>query len=184
MPQNFSAAYAIVFCAGLYLSGPLGWIIPLCVLAVSDLLITLFFYTHGHFELGLFLKAELPNYLVYAGIIGLGRLLGGKRPWWMLVGGGIAGALLFYVVTNTCAWMDLPYAKTLAGWIQALTTGLPGFPPTWMFFRNTFLSGGIFTGLFVGAMKLTEASESKAEKEQEQEEPVEEPDAEPAKAES
>ena len=28
MPQNFSAVYAIMFCAGLYFPGRRGWIIP------------------------------------------------------------------------------------------------------------------------------------------------------------
>ena len=46
------------------------------------------------------------------------------------------------------------YEKTLAGWLRALTTGMPGYPPTWEFFRGTLLSGGLFSGLFVGAMKL------------------------------
>jgi len=32
---------------------------------------------------------------------------------------------------------------------SSLTTGLPGLPPTWEFFRNTLLSGGLFTALFV-----------------------------------
>lgn len=50
MPPNFSAAYAILFCAGFYLPGRLGWIIPLCVLAGSDLLLNLFFYTQGAFS--------------------------------------------------------------------------------------------------------------------------------------
>jgi hypothetical protein len=98
----------------------------------------------------------------------------------------LIGALLFYIVTNTAAWVSLPYAKTLAGWIQAITTGLPGYPPTWEFFRNTLMSGGIFTGLFAGAMKLTEpstSSESAREKEEE-EEATPDPEEEPAKAKS
>jgi hypothetical protein len=187
MPPNFSAAYAIVFCAGLYLPGRLGWIIPLCVLGGSDLLITLIFYSDGGFSPGRFILAQAPNYLAYAGLIGLGRLFGAKRPWWMLFGGGLIGALLFYIVTNTAAWINLPYAKTLAGWIQALTTGLPGYPPTWQFFRNTLLGGGLFTGLFVGAMKLTEVPEApeapEAAEEKEKEESPKDPDAEPAGAE-
>ncbi len=187
MPQNFSAVYAMVFCAGLYLPGRLGWIIPLCVLAVSDLLITPIFYSHGDFSLRSFILMQAPNYLAYAGLIGLGRLFGAKRPWWLLMGGGLIGALLFYIVTNTAAWLSLPYAKTLAGWIQAITTGLPGYPPTWEFFRNTLLSGGLFTGLFVGAMKLTESSEapekSESAEEKEKEEPTQDPEEEPAKAE-
>jgi hypothetical protein len=184
MPPNFSAAYAIVFCAGLYLPGRLGWIIPLCVLAGSDLLISLIFYSHGGFSPGRFILEQAPNYLAYAGLIGLGRAFGAKRPWWMLAGGGLIGALLFYIVTNTGAWISSPYAKTVAGWIQALTTGLPGYPPTWQFFRNTLLSGGLFTGLFAGAMKLTESPEaSEAAEEKEKEESAQDPEAEPAKAE-
>lgn len=178
MPPSFSAAYAIVFCAGLYLPGRLGWIIPLGVLAGSDLLISLFFYSQGGFSPGAFVVGEAPIWLAYAGLIALGRAFGPKRPWWMLTGGGLIGAIMFYIVTNTASWMSLPYAKTLAGWIQALTRGLPGYPPTWEFFRNTLLSGGLFTGLFVGSMKLTETSESADKKE----EPAQEPDAEPEPA--
>lgn len=181
MPQNFSAAYAIVFCAGLYVPGRLGWIIPLGVLMGTDFLLGLFFYSHGDFSLGQFLVGEAPIYLAYAGIIALGRAFGANRPWWMLVGGGLIGAVLFYIVTNTAAWLELPYPKNLAGWVQALTVGLPGYPPVWEFFRNTLLSGGLFTGLFVGAMKVTEAAE-KAEAKEEKDEPAEEPDGEPAKS--
>lgn len=80
--------------------------------------------------------------------------------------GGLLGAVVFYFVTNTAAWLQNPeYPKTLAGWFQALTTGIPGLPPTWAFFRNTLLSGGLFSGLFVGAMKLSEGAESAREKE-------------------
>jgi hypothetical protein len=45
---------------------------------------------------------------------------------------------------------------------SSLTTGLPNYPSTWEFFRNTLLSGGLFTGLFVGAMNRP--AESPAEK--------------------
>ena len=74
--------------------------------------------------------------------------------------------------------------KTLAGWIQALSRGLPPYPPTWEFFRNTLISGGLFTGLFAGAMKMTVSAEEKeAEGEKEKEEPAKEPEAEPARSE-
>jgi hypothetical protein len=67
--------------------------------------------------------------------------------------------------------------KDLAGWIKALTTGTPGYPTTLEFFRNTLMSGGLFTGLFAGALKLSEAAESAKEKEPE-EEPVKAPEGE------
>jgi hypothetical protein len=180
MPPNFSAAYAIVFCAGLYLPGRLGWILPLAVLAGSDLLISLIFYRQFAFSLPAFLAAQCPNYLAYAGLIWLGRKLGARRPWWMLLGGGLAGAILFYLVTNTASWITLSYPKTPAGWFQALTTGFPDHPPTWEFFRNTLLSGGLFTGLFVAAMKLT--AEPKGE--QKAETADEDPEGKPAEAEN
>jgi hypothetical protein len=78
---------------------------------------------------------------------------------------------------------DPDYAKTLAGWLQALTSGIPGYPPTWTFFRNTLLSGGLFTGLFAGALKLTEAPEPAEEKEPE-EAPAEEPSGDEAPGEA
>jgi hypothetical protein len=92
--------------------------------------------------------------------------------------------MLFYLVTNTASWLILPYAKTWAGWIEALTTGLPGHAQTWEFFRNTLSSSGLFTGLFVGAMKLVEAEENEeaGEPEKDAEPAAKEP--EPADAES
>src|SRR6185437_12180302 len=87
-----------------------------------------------------------------------------------LLGGGLLGAILFYLITNTASWLFNPfhnpeYTKNLAGWVTALTKGTAGWPQTWEFFRNTLLSGGIFTALFVGAIKVTEAAESAKEKE-------------------
>ncbi len=63
---------------------------------------------------------------------------------------------------------------------QALFTGLPGYPPSWEFFRNTLLGGGLFTALFAGAPKVAE--ESSADKTAgapatEDEEPAEKPAA-------
>jgi hypothetical protein len=176
MPPNFSVAYALVFCAGLYWPGAAGWLGPLVVMLVSDLVITPIFYHLHDFSWGRFLLDQSPNYLAYAAIIALGRLCGGrnvmKRSWWLLLGGGIMGALLFYLITNTMSWMTLSYSKTLAGWIQALTQGLPGYPPTWEFFRNTLGSGGLFTGLFVGAVKMTEEHEAEESEEEEADEPA------------
>ena len=63
--------------------------------------------------------------------------------------------------------------------MQALTTGLPNYAHTWEFFRNTLLSGGMFTGLFVGALKLSEAAEAEAKPEK-----SEEIEGEPEKAEA
>ena len=172
MPPNFSAAYALCFCAGLYLPRRLAWTLPLGVMVVTDLALTLFYY-HDYS-----LLTFAANYAAYAVLIGLGCALGKKRSFVTLLSGGILGAILFYLITNTASWLSLGYEKTLAGWIRALTTGTPGYPPTWEFFRGTFLSGGIFSALFVGAMKLSEALDEAPVQEEE-----EEPEAEPEEAE-
>lgn len=161
LPPNFSAAYALVFCAGVYFPGKLAWWLPLGTLLLSDIAINVFHY-HSD-PIGSYM---LINYLVYAALIWLGKKLTARAPFTALLGGGILGAIIFYLVTNTFAWLQNPeYAKTLAGWIKALSLGTDGWPYTWEFFRNTLLSGGLFTSLFVGAMKLSEAPEPEPEAE-------------------
>jgi hypothetical protein len=173
LPWNFSAAYGLAFCAGVYFPRRLAWWLPLATLLTTDVFLNVFYYHVSPVSTDMLL-----NYAAYAAIIGLGQRFSARASWLKLVTGSLAGAVLFYLVTNTASWLQNPaYAKTVAGWIQALTTGVPGLPPTWMFFWKTLLSSGLFTGLFVGAMKFNEALEAKSE---EQDEPAgEASDAEP-----
>lgn len=167
MPENFSAAYALAFCAGVYFPGAMAWWAPLGALIATDILLNCFYYTtampdsNSIFQMLYYL---VPNYMAYGASIWLGRRFSASSSWLKLLAGGLTGALLFYFLTNTWAWLQNPeYAKTLAGWIQALTIGTPGWPHTWEFFRNTLFSGGLFTGLFAGAMKMAAASETEEE---------------------
>lgn len=66
---------------------------------------------------------------------------------------GVMGCSIgFYLVTNTVSWFADPgYLKNLAGWAQALTTGLPTFTPTYLFLRNSLLSDLAFTLLLLAA---------------------------------
>jgi hypothetical protein len=161
LPSNFSAVYAFAFCAGVFFTGAMAWWLPLGVMLATDIGLNVFYYHTAPF--GLYL---LLNYAVYAVLIGLGRWFGRRAPFLKLIFGGLAGAVIFYLVTNTLSWLQDPaYAKTIAGWIQALTIGHPEIhPTTWEMFRNTLLSGGLFTALFAGAAKLTAPAESPAEK--------------------
>ena len=184
MPQNFSATYALCFCAGLCLPRRLAWTVPLAVVVATDLLLTFLYYHPKDYSLLAFARDQAGNYVAYAVLIWLGCALGAKkRSFATLWSGGIFGAIVFYLLSNTAAWLGPGYGKTLAEWIRALTTGQPGYPPTWEFFRGTLLSGGIFTGLFVGAMKLSEALDEAPAQEEEQEEPeAETGEAEPSLA--
>jgi hypothetical protein len=161
MPANFSAAYAFAFCAGVYFRGATAWWLPLVTMLVTDVSLNVFYYHVTPF--GFYL---LLNYAVFALLIGLGKYIGSKAPFYRLLLGGLFGAVIFYLVTNTLSWLQDPaYLKTLAGWVQALTIGrLDWHPTTWEMFRNTFLSGGLFTALFAGAAKLSAPAESPADK--------------------
>lgn len=166
--QNFSAAYALAFCAGVYFPNRMKWTLPLGMFVIVNIL------TNVHYGVSPLNRYLFVKIFAFAALIWLGTRYSAKLKWFKLVSGGIVGALIFYVITNTASWLwDPAYSKTLAGWLQALTVGTPGFPPTIQFLLNSLISGGLFTGLFAAAMKLTAADEA-AEEEPETEE-AEEP---------
>lgn len=167
MPLDFSVVYAFAFCCGVFFRGALGWAIPLVTTLISDLGLNLYYqHVSPEFHVWSFshLAALSVNYLAYALLILIGRQFKPRSSLMGLIGGGMLGAMLFYFISNTAAWLMNPeYPKNLAGWIQALTKGINGYPPTWEFFRNTLMSGGLFTALFGVVGQLT-AAESPADK--------------------
>jgi hypothetical protein len=170
-PPSFSAAYAMVFCAGVYFTKRMAWWLPLGTLLLTDIALNFYYMSKG-WDVWTWsvLKYQLVNYIAYAVVIGFGRRFNRHSSFMSLLGGGILGALLFFLITNTASWLFNPfqnpeYSKTILGWITALITGTKGWPQTWEFFRSTLLSGGLFTSLFVGAMKITAPAESPQEKE-------------------
>jgi hypothetical protein len=172
LPTNFSAAYALMFCAGVFFTGRMAWWLPLATMFVTDVALNFYYWLGLGYEVWKPLNVVYQsfNYVVYVAIILLGKRFKPTASFLGLLGGGVLGALLFYLVTNTASWLLNPfnnpdYPKTLIGWIKALTTGTHGWPHTWEFFRNTLMSGGLFTALFVASAKLTTPSESPADKE-------------------
>ena len=188
MPLNFSVVYAFAFCSGVFFRGRRGWYLPLATIFVTDLGLNCYYQRHfpGANVWGAANLANLAfNYVAYAGLIFLGRRFQPRSSLPNLVAGGIFGAILFYFITNTAAWLFNPfhvpeYTKTLAGWILALTKGSSGYPPTWEFFRHTLLSGALFTALFGAAGRV--AAESPADKTAGTREPESEGESAPAPA--
>jgi hypothetical protein len=190
LPLNFSAAYAFAFCAGVYFPKRIAWWLPLATLLVTDIGLN-FYYQHKNPDENVWDSRDLANlafnYAAYAVLIFLGRRLKPQSPFSALLAGGICGAILFYLITNTASWFFNPfhnteYTKTFSGWLLALTKGINGWPTTLEFFRNTLLSGGIFTALFAGAAKLTASAESPADKTAGARESENETEAEPEEA--
>lgn len=149
---NFAPLMALAFCGGVYFRDRRMWAVPFAALLLSDLYLDHYYETQFgyHWTLG----AAGVRALCFAFVLVLGWAVAHRKSWLNLFTGTLAGSLAFYLVTNTNAWwFDLGYAKTLAGWWQAMTVGHPEFPPTLLFFRNSLLSDLFFTGLFAVAME-------------------------------
>jgi len=176
LPPNFSAIYALCLCGGLCLPGRLGWALPMSTILVSDLALNCWYHFGKGYDVW---NRSSLLYLVgpYTGsavLFLLGRSLSSIGRWsrWQrilpAVTAGLFGAILFYVVTNTLAWLLNPfrnpeYVKTLAGWWTALTAGTKGWPQAWEFFRNSLLSSALFSALFAFSWQAA-SSESPVEK--------------------
>jgi hypothetical protein len=142
--HNFAPLAAVALCGAVYLPRRIAMVLPLVMLLISDLALNLFHYHQPFFTFDI-----VPRYFALALIAGLGFALRGRDRLGWLLGASFVGSVLFYVITNTGSWIYEPaYAKTFAGWLQALTTGLPGYPSTWTFYRNTLLGDLLFTVLF------------------------------------
>jgi hypothetical protein len=150
--SNFSPVMALAFCAGAYSRGWGLRLAPFVALVLSDLYIDHYYATVYHYEWSL--GGAALRILCFAAALGLGAAISRRRNWVNLLGGALAGSVLFYLVTNTASWWgDLGYTHDLAGWWQAVTVGHPQYYPTLFFFRNSLVSDLLFTGCFALAME-------------------------------
>lgn len=142
--QNFAPVMAIAFCGGMFLPGALAWALPLASLILSDVALAIIFKYPV-------IGSAQAAWLCFAVAVAAGRWLAARKEaglgaFFSLL---FANALLFYVATNTVSWLTDAYARSWSGLVQALTVGLPGYPPTWMFFRNQLVSDFLFAGLIL-----------------------------------
>ena len=151
--SNFAPLMALTFCGAVYFRDKRLWFVPLLALTLSDFFLNAYYASAFGDTWGW--SGELVRIGCFAAALPIGLLVARQKSWMNLLGGALAASLLFYVATNTEAWLSDPaYVKTAAGWWQALTVGRPEFPPTLFFFRNTLVSDLLFTGLFAGAMEF------------------------------
>jgi hypothetical protein len=150
--SNFPPLMAVAFCSAVYFRERWMGLLPFAGLCLTDLYINWFYareYGYHWEPAGFFVRAAC-----FAAALGLGTWISRRKSWLWLLNGSLVGALLFYFVTNTQSWLNDPfYAKSLAGWWQAMTVGHPEYPPTILFFRNTLFGDLMFTGLFSGVME-------------------------------
>ena len=148
--ENFAPWMALAFTGTLVFSKRVPFLILPLLLVVIDLAAT---GIRGvmHWE-------AIGVYGAFAIAAGFASRCRGKLGLLGSLMGTLACSIAFYLITNTLSWfVDPGYAKTLAGWVQAMTNGLPGLPPTIWFLRNSLLSDLAFSCLLLAAYN-TEAS--------------------------
>ena len=155
---NIAPVAAIALCGAFLFPRRYALILPLAILLVSDVLL------NGHYGYALVTGEMMVRYPVFLLIAFVGLRLARNPKVGSLLLASLGGSTLFYIVSNTVSWMsEAAYAKTIGGWIQALTVGLPGFPPTWVFYRNTLVGDALFTLLFAACVVLAKKREESRE---------------------
>src|SRR5713101_7407789 len=94
-PSNFSAFYGLAFCAGAFFPRQIKWWLPLGTMLATDFLLNAFYYHEPLLNGYMLVKT-----LCFAGIVALGCSFSPRRSWLALVGGGLLGAVLFYLITK------------------------------------------------------------------------------------
>jgi hypothetical protein len=150
---NFAPLMALGFCGAVYFSNRRLWLVPIAALVLTDLYLDQYYAaTFGETWTW---QSVLVRTLCFAMALPIGRLVAQHKNWLTMLGGALAGSVLFYLATNSDAWLRDPfYVKNAAGWWQAMTVGRPEFPPTLFFFRNTLVSDLLFTGMFALTMEF------------------------------
>ena len=115
---------------------------------------------HRHAD---FFSAFLLGRYALLAVIGLGGMALRRQRGLMttVLGATVAGSTLFYVASNVLSWVgETAYAQTPAGLWQALTVGTPGFPPSYVFFRNGLVSDLLYSMVFVACVRLAQRPEN------------------------
>lgn len=126
---DFTPVLALALLAGAYLPGRQRWVLPLGLMAVTDVFLG-------------FYPSILINWVALAACVGIGGLLRRKLSWTRIGAGSLAAAVVFFMISNFGVWLEM-YPKTFAGFADCYVMALP-------FFRNSLLSTIIYGYLLIG----------------------------------
>lgn len=138
-PPNFTPVAALALFSGVFFRDKFMAILtPLAVLMISDLFLG--WHDTMLFVYGSFLLMVL-----------IGRSMQSHNSVGIVAGGGIAGAMLFFVVTNFGVWLSgTMYPKTWEGLMAAYIAAIPFLH---YMIISTLLYSAVFFGLFIWAEK-------------------------------
>ena len=147
---GFTPCVAFAFVAAAYLPHRWSWLLGVAAILLSELAFLKWnFFSEGRF----FSVMPLLTLGFYALLGGAGVLLPRRPSLPVLFGGPLLASFLFYLMANTFSWLtpsaEFTYPQNFTGWFQANTTGWPGYPPTWLFLRNSLAADLFFTAVLI-----------------------------------
>jgi hypothetical protein len=145
---NFQPLAALFFCGALMAKGWRGWAIPLAAWALTYPAPTILSGNSGYL-----VPAEiLTTGVAFAATFFIGKKFS-EAGFTALLGGSLAAALAFHLITNGAAWIGSPmYPKSPLGLWQSIWAGPSGSAiPSWVFLRNMACANLLFTTVFLSA---------------------------------
>ncbi len=151
---NISPVSAVALCGAVYFRGHARWVVPFSSLFAADFILNTFAY-----HVPVFSSEMLVRYCAVGAVSALGFFVRGHATRQLripsLLLASTFGSFIFYLATNTAAWAVNPeYAPTFSGLLQSLTSGLPGYPSTLWFYRQTLIGDMLFTLIFAYSVTL------------------------------
>jgi len=146
-PPNFSPIEAVALFGGAYFASR-HWalIVPLAAMALSDLALAAI--NGGQYATWFGSSGSAVVYACVALGVALGYGLRGKVTGARVLGYGLLGSALFFLVTNFSVWLfGSMYAKSMAGLMAAYAAGIP-------FFQGTVLGTLVYSAVLFGGFEL------------------------------
>lgn len=135
VPPNFSPIMAIALFSGVFFTDKrYAFLVPISAMLISDIFLGFhydMFAVYGAFALMVLIGSQLKKISVVS-----------------VLGSSIAGAVLFFVLTNFSVWLTSGmYSYNFAGMMLCYESAVP-------FFRNTLSSSVLYSAVMFGSYQL------------------------------
>ncbi len=133
LPPNFAPVSAMAIFSALFLPRRWAFIIPLCLMLISDAIIG--------FDLA---SITISIYLSFGISALLGMAIRRRTRWWSVGAVALTSSIIFFLITNAAVWkFSKIYGPGLDGLWASYVAGLP-------FLRNTMAGDLLYTAAFCG----------------------------------
>ncbi len=137
-PPNVTPVIAMALVGGIYLDRRISLVVPLAALFLSDLILGF----HG-------LMAYVYGSVLLISLLGIA--IRRRKNAVTMLGGSLAGSLLFFLITNAGVWLrggGRVYPMTIDGLMLSYTLAIP-------FFRNAVFGDLLFVTVLAGLFELS-----------------------------